>query len=101
MEDLLKLVHLACTREKRVLQIHLGHNAPRCENIRVYSIVMRAQYALRSSVPPRRNVGSMRSALNCEVLARAEVDDLCDQGVLVHHDVIGLKITVQDPELFV
>lgn len=53
LEDFINLVKFASAREKRLLQIKLGHNAPGGEDVRIEVVVVRAEDALRRPVPPR------------------------------------------------
>lgn len=41
----------------------------------------------------------MRSALHRQVLAGPKVDDPCNKGILVNHDVIWFQISMQYTEL--
>ena len=84
------LVEFTGTRKERLLEVEFTHDAAGCEDVRYEVIVMRSKYALWSPIPTCRNVGCVRPILNSKVFARAEINDFCNEWILVDHDVIGL-----------
>lgn len=84
-----------------MLQIQLCHHAAGGKYIGVENVVMRSQNALRCSVPPGGNVGGVRTALNSQILAGAEINNFGRERIFIDHDVVRLEVAMKNAEVLV
>lgn len=95
------LVELAGSGEDGLVRVELAHEAAGSEDVGGAGVMVRPEGYFGGAVPARRDVGGVRAAVFCQVLASAEVDDSGEQGPLVYHDVVGLDVAVHDAEVLV
>ena len=73
-----------------MLEVHFAHDASCSKHIRVEVIMVGSEDTFRSSIPSGGHVRSVGPTFNGEVLACAKIYDLCDERVLVDHNIVWL-----------
>jgi hypothetical protein len=87
-----ELVDVILSGEQRLALEHFGEDASRTPDVHLYIVLLPSEHDLRCAVVAGRNVTRHLRVL---YTSQSEIADL-EITILVHQDVAGLQITVDD-----